>query len=276
MKLNRREIGKRLYKRRYLVPNAVTLGNMFCGFLTIIYATSGRYEKAALAIGFAALLDGLDGRVARRLNATSKFGLEFDSFSDLVSFGIGPAILMYSWGFRALADEVGVFFSFVYALCAASRLARFNISDPNPKGFSGLPTPGAAGVIAALVNYIPQVKPTNMLVVLAAIVLASLAYLMVSKIPFYKVRLHRGVGLNLYGTLLLGTCIALVWRYTDIGFLVLAVGYALSGPLGLFKLLMRRPSELKVHSSDERSAIDANISSTPEEGNERVTLTKIK
>ena len=88
------ELRERLYRRRYIVPNAVTFGNLFCGFLTIIYATSGRYEKAVAAIAIAFLLDGLDGRVARQLNATSKFGVEFDSFADLVSFGVAPAILM--------------------------------------------------------------------------------------------------------------------------------------------------------------------------------------
>jgi CDP-diacylglycerol---serine O-phosphatidyltransferase len=241
MKITRQELRQRLYKRRYLVPNAVTLGNMFCGFLTIIYATSERYEKAVLAIGIAILLDGLDGRVARRLNATSKFGVEFDSFSDLVSFGIGPAILMYCWCFRVLADEVGVFFSFVYALCAASRLARFNITEPSSKGFVGLPTPGAAGLVAAIVNFAPRMQPTVLTVIFGSFALASLAYLMVSKVSFLKVQLHRGIGLNLWGTLALGTVIALIWKFTEIGFLVLAGGYVLSGPLGVFKSLMKRP-----------------------------------
>ena len=145
-----------LYQKRFLLPNAVTLGNMFCGFIACIYAEAGRFEKAAIAVGFAILLDGLDGRVARKFNATSKFGLEFDSFSDLVSFGVAPAIIMYHWCFKPLADEFGVFFTFVYALCAASRLARFNISQQNLANFTGLPTPGAAGMVAATVNLMPH------------------------------------------------------------------------------------------------------------------------
>lgn len=233
MKISRAGIGQKLYKRRFLVPNAVTLANMFCGFLTIIYASSGRFDKAAIAIGFAILLDGLDGRVARRLNATSKFGVEFDSFSDLVSFGIGPAILMYNWCFRAQADEIGVLITFVYALCAASRLARFNISDPNPKGFTGMPTPGAAGMVAAVVNIMPTAVPDRQLALFGAALMLVLAYLMVSKIGFFKLKLHRS-GFNLLGTLVLGALIALIWYNNKVGFLVLASGYCVSGPLKFF------------------------------------------
>jgi len=247
---------------------------MFCGFLTIIYATSGRFEKAALAIGVAILLDGLDGRVARRLNATSKFGIEFDSFSDLVSFGIGPAILVYSWCFKALADEFGVFFSFVYALCAASRLARFNISDPNPKGFVGLPTPGAAGMVAAVVNFAPRIQPSQYLLLGGAVLMGSLAYLMVSNIAFFKVRLHRGMGLNLKGTLALGAIIALIWYNNRIGFLVLAASYVLSGPLGLFKKLMPGAKNKLKNSIEEENAITA--ANAKSDKIERLTLTQIK
>src|SRR4051812_49244437 len=108
VKLTPVDFKHRLYRRRYLLPNAVTVGNMFCGFLAMVYANAGHFEKAFAAVFFAILLDGLDGRVARRFNATSKFGVEFDSFSDLVSFGIAPAIMMYCWCFRAHADEFGV------------------------------------------------------------------------------------------------------------------------------------------------------------------------
>ncbi|MCO6430259.1 MAG: CDP-diacylglycerol--serine O-phosphatidyltransferase [Deltaproteobacteria bacterium] len=231
MRLTRSDLRERLYQRRFLVPNALTLGNMFCGFLTIIYATSGRFEKAAIAIGFSILLDGLDGRLARRLNATSKFGVEFDSFSDLVSFGIGPAILIYNWCFRLQADEFGVFITFVYALCAASRLARFNVSDPNPLGFVGLPTPGAAGMIAAVVNVSPVVHTSTVMTACGAVLMLTLAYLMISKIPFVKIKLHKRVGLNLIGTLALGALIAIIWYNNQLGFLLLATGYCISGPL---------------------------------------------
>ena len=130
---SREELKELVYRRRYIVPNLVTVGNMFCGFLAIMYGSSGRYKQAVFCIFLAIILDGLDGRVARRLNATSKFGVEFDSFSDLISFGIAPAVMLYHWAFHPVADEFGVFVAFIYVLCAVSRLARFNISSAIPR-----------------------------------------------------------------------------------------------------------------------------------------------
>lgn len=228
----REDLKERWYRRRYLVPNAVTLGNMFCGYLALMYSATGRYEKAALAIGIAILLDGLDGRLARRLNATSKFGLEFDSFSDLISFGIAPAILLYHWAFYPHAHEFGVAPTFIYALCAASRLARFNISAENLKSFVGLPTPGAAGLVAALVNFAPQVQPGFMLELFGSIVLLSLAYLMVSRVEFFSIKRLRVSGMRLTARIAIGAMIALIWYQSQFGFLLLASAYVLSGPIG--------------------------------------------
>lgn len=233
-RLTRIEFKERLYRRRYLVPNAVTLANLFCGFLTIIYASSGRFEKAALAIGLAILLDGLDGRVARKLNATSKFGVEFDSFSDLVSFGLAPAMLIYHWCFRAQADEFGVFICFVYAICAASRLARFNITDTNLDAFTGLPTPGAAGAVAAIVNFAPHVEPTIWLVAFGASLMPVLSYLMVSQIEYKSVKKARVTGTRMATLIGLAAIIGLIWYKNQVGFMLLAFGYCISGPFGGF------------------------------------------
>lgn len=217
---------------KYLVPNAVTLGNMFCGFLTIIYAASERYEKALIAIAIAILLDGLDGRLARRLNATSKFGVEFDSFSDFISFGIAPAFLIYCWCFRIPADEFGVIVTFVYALAAASRLARFNIAEPlTTHNFQGLPTPAAAGAVAATVNFAIKVAPSAAMVSLFTVIMISIAYLMVSKIEFFSVKRLKFSTMNKFLFIVLGGSIALIWYNSSIGFLVLALGYVLSGPV---------------------------------------------
>ena len=185
-KITKLELKERLYRQRYILPNAVTIGNMFCGFLTIIYASSGRFSKAAIAIFIAILLDGLDGRVARRFNATSRFGLEFDSFSDLVSFGVAPAILMYHWCFQIKADEFGVFIGFVYIICAASRLARFNISEENLSSFQGLPSPAAAAMIGSIVFSFPIVEPGAVIISAGSILMLFIAYLMVSNIEFFK------------------------------------------------------------------------------------------
>lgn len=236
LKITKVDLRDRAYRSRYLVPNAVTLASMFCGFLCIIYATSARYEKAALAIAISIVLDGLDGRVARRLNATSKFGIEFDSFSDFVSFGVAPAILIYNWAFRWDADEFGVAVTFVYALCAASRLARFNISVENLRGFTGLPTPGAAGCVAALVNFVPmmggQGADPTLLIPASSLLMLTLAYLMVSRLDFFSIKRLRIDRMHLATRIVMGTAIAITWYHPSICLLLLAFLYAASGPFG--------------------------------------------
>jgi len=177
------------------------------------------------------LLDGLDGRVARRLNATSKFGVEFDSFSDLVSFGVAPAMLMYHWCFRSLADEFGVFVCFVFALCAACRLARFNISEENLHGFEGLASPAAAGMVAAVVNLMPQLEPNNLMLVLGTLLMLTSAYLMVCRIPYRSIKKLKLDALGGAGIIAVGALIALVWYLPRAGFLLLVMLYAASGPL---------------------------------------------
>ncbi|MBX7144358.1 MAG: CDP-diacylglycerol--serine O-phosphatidyltransferase [Oligoflexia bacterium] len=248
----RSELKDRLYRRRYLVPNAVTLGNMFCGFLTVIYAASGRFEKAVIAIAVAILLDGLDGRVARRLNATSRFGVEFDSFSDLVSFGIAPALLMYYWCFLNGADEFGVAMTFVYALCAASRLARFNISAENLQSFVGLPTPGAAGAVAAIVNCAPWAQNSWWAEILGTCVMLGLAYLMVSRVEFFSIKRMKLKGLRLFARVALGLLIALIWYNSRIGFLVLAFGYVGSGMVALLLQRLRPAAPINAAPGSER------------------------
>lgn len=229
-KITRQELKDILYRRRYAVPNAVTIGNMFCGFLAIMYASTGRLEKAVIAVLIAILLDGLDGRVARRLNATSKFGIEFDSFSDVVSFGVAPAVMMYHWAFHLRADEFGVIVTFFYTLCAASRLARFNISAENLKSFSGLPTPGAAVFVVSIINTCPEAQSSLLVSVLGTVVMLAIGYLMVSTIEFYSIKQFKLAGVKLKGRLFLGGLIALTWYDPTAGLLTLAFLYAASGP----------------------------------------------
>ncbi|MCX6114397.1 MAG: CDP-diacylglycerol--serine O-phosphatidyltransferase [Proteobacteria bacterium] len=229
-RISREEIKEILYRRRYVIPNAVTVGNMFCGFLAIMYASSGRFEKAVFAVLIAILLDGLDGRVARKLNATSKFGVEFDSLSDLVSFGVAPAVMMYHWAFHLLADELGVAITFFYLLCAASRLARFNVSTENLKNFSGLPTPGAAVFVVAVINTAPYAQSSYLMVGVGMATMLSIGYLMVSTIEFFSIKQFKMSGIKRIGRLLLGLLIALTWYDPVIGLLVIAAAYAASGP----------------------------------------------
>ncbi len=141
-------------KRIYIVPNLVTTGNLFCGFWSITAAIRYDFQTAAWAILLAMVFDLLDGRIARLARATSEFGSEYDSLSDLISFGMAPALLMYLWILEGYG-RLGMLAAFAFLCCAAFRLARFNVSgEKQPKGFfQGLPTPGAAGIVATFCIY---------------------------------------------------------------------------------------------------------------------------
>jgi len=232
-KIIRAEFKERLYRRRFILPNAVTVGALFCGFLACIYGATGQFQKAAIAIGIAIVLDGLDGRVARRLNATSKFGLEFDSLADVISFGVAPAVLSYFWCYRALADQFGVFLVFLFLLAAAGRLARFNVSAEELKSFNGLPTPGAAGAVAALVNFWPEaLSPSLVITTLYSVFMLGLAFLMVSRVQFFSIKLIRVSSFTLRTQLAIGALIGLIWYDHQVGLVVLALAYVSSGLVG--------------------------------------------
>lgn len=235
----RARIKGRVVRSRFLVPNAVTVGNMFCGFLSIVYSSSGRFKEAALAVFFAILLDGLDGRVARGLNATSPFGVEFDSFSDLISFGIAPGLLVYNWCFKIQmqADELGVLISFLYAVCAAGRLARFNVAPPTLRSFAGLPSPGAAAAMAAMVFAMPEPWVSPIMVGTVALVTLSLGLLMITTFPYASVKTLKFTNLHLPELIMIATGIALLWYSARIGLLAVSFGYAASGVFSKARML---------------------------------------
>ena len=163
----------------YVLPSLFTAGNIAAGYYAITQSVQGSiaepafFDHAALAIGFAVLFDGLDGRIARMTNTTSDFGKELDSLADVITFGVAPSLLAYIWGFRMLPllarphlrDQivhVGVFVCFIFLICGASRLARFNISiNPQPRNpgrpgkkyFVGMPIPAGAGVLASVIHF---------------------------------------------------------------------------------------------------------------------------
>jgi len=143
----------------YLLPNLFTTGAMFAGFYAIIASIGGRYTEAAVAVFIAALLDGMDGRVARMTGTQTEFGVQYDSLSDLVSFGLAPALVMYTWSLSTLRDfgplwgKLGWAAAFIYAACAALRLARFNtqVGVADKRYFQGLASPAAAAVCMSFV-----------------------------------------------------------------------------------------------------------------------------
>ncbi len=154
------EAKKTRRKGVYLLPNFITSLSLFSGFLAIIWASAGRYEHAAMAILFSALMDGLDGKIARLTNTASEFGIQYDSLADLVAFGVAPSLLMWHWQLYHYG-RVGVAICFIFTACAALRLARFNISTAvtNKKFFIGLPTPAAGCTAVCFIffaSFIPE------------------------------------------------------------------------------------------------------------------------
>ncbi len=173
----------------YLLPNLFTTAALFCGFYAIVMAMNDRFEHAAWAIFVAMILDGLDGRIARLTNTQSEFGAQYDSLSDMVSFGAAPALVIYEWSLRGLG-KAGWIAAFIYCAGAALRLARFNtnIEVVDKRFFQGLPSPAAAAMVAGFVLLMTDlaVNGRDQLpwVSLAITIFAGLS--MVSNIPFYS------------------------------------------------------------------------------------------
>jgi CDP-diacylglycerol--serine O-phosphatidyltransferase len=142
--------GKRIGMYVYILPNMMTIANLFCGFYSILLTFAGEYKTAAIAIVIAAIFDQLDGRLARLTRATSQFGAELDSLCDAVSFGMAPALLMYQWAMLPFG-RLGMMAAFLFAACAVLRLARFNVQVGvvEKNYFQGLPVPMAAGIVAS-------------------------------------------------------------------------------------------------------------------------------
>lgn len=228
----------------YLLPNLFTTGGLFGGFFAIIAASQGRFEAACVAIFIAAVLDGLDGRVARLTNTQSEFGVQYDSLADLISFGMAPAMVMYYWALLALRGDgatlgkIGWLAAFLYAACAALRLARFNsqVGIVDKRWFIGLASPAAAGLMASFVWACERGgwNGTDLrFVALGLTVIAGL--LMVSRIRYTS---FKGSGKGpksdrvpfIVLPLAVGVLIAL-WIVPAETLLVASVLYALSGPV---------------------------------------------
>ena len=187
MKAKRKKRPKKGNKRGiYVLPNLFTSASLFGGFYAVIGAIQGRYESAAIAILVACLFDGLDGKIARYTHTTSLFGAEFDSLSDLVAFGVAPGILAFEWALEPFG-RLGWFACFMYVICGALRLARFNVQRNSVQDgyFRGLPIPAAASFIASLVlfmSYLGGLPGARHILILVFIYLLS--FLMVSTLEY--------------------------------------------------------------------------------------------
>lgn len=208
-----------------VLPSLFTLGNMFCGYACVVYAMRGEYATAAPFIGIAVVLDMLDGRIARMTGTTSEFGLQFDSLADVISFGIAPAILTFSWGLTSLGNW-GWAAGFVYVTAAAMRLARFNIQagSVDKRYFVGMPSPAAATVPASTIFAYPSgfQEPIGAIPVLALVLVP--AFLMVSTIKFRSFKTFDLQARRSYKVLLL-VAVAIVLVAAEPAYLFVAMAY---------------------------------------------------
>jgi CDP-diacylglycerol---serine O-phosphatidyltransferase len=276
---------RRPRRAAYALPTLFTAGNIFLGYLSILRSfngatmaavgdmagAAGHFEFAAKAIGAAVFLDGLDGRIARMTNTVSDFGREMDSLADVISFGIAPAVLAFAWGvqfvqlpvsepIRLHLFDAGYFLAFLFLLCGAARLARFNIQKnpipknpgrPDRKYFVGLPIPAAAAMVAAVVFACDAVPIAYWPLSAAWLgLLALLGFLMVCTWRYYS---FKGISLNKPRTPLIiiavGAFIYAVWNYAQSVLLALAIIYVGSGIVirigGILRRRMRRTSVLE-------------------------------
>ena len=224
----------RMKKGIYVLPNLFTSASLFCGFYSAIASFKEHFVTAAIAILVSVIFDGLDGRVARLTNTTSKFGAEYDSLADVISFGIAPALLAYSWSL-SVYGKWGWVVAFLFVLCGALRLARYNIQIGiiESKVFNGLPIPAAASVIATTViffDYVGAEGKFHNIFIMVFVIMISL--LMVSSVKYYSFKdmsllVRKPFTIFFWSTVLLIIIVA----EPEIMFFVIILGYALSGPV---------------------------------------------
>jgi CDP-diacylglycerol--serine O-phosphatidyltransferase len=235
----------RHYRRGiYLLPSIITVGNMFCGYACVVFAMRNDLATAAPFIGFAVVLDMLDGRIARLTNTTSAFGLEFDSLADVISFGLAPAVLAFAWGLSELG-RIGWAAGFVFVTAAAMRLARFNLqthAQTDKRYFIGMPSPAAAGVTAATVYAWPYPLVGYPQAIAAVAVVLIPAVLMVSTIRFRSFKtINFGWSRSYMNIIVVAAIIALIATEPRVTLLILAYGYLLSAFIEMAVLRLRAP-----------------------------------
>jgi CDP-diacylglycerol--serine O-phosphatidyltransferase len=233
---------ERLSRGLFILPTLFTVGNLFCGYLSIWCSIRGTFETAAVLIIAAGILDALDGRVARLTHSTSKFGEEYDSLADLVSFGVAPAVLAYSWG---LADfhRLGWMASFLFVVCGSMRLARFNIQThvADKRYFVGLPIPAAAAAVATIVLATPERLVSRVWMGGLLGLTIVLSYLMISTIRY---RSFKDLDLKRRRPAWILPAIALFFAIVafqpEPALAVLALIFVLSGPVAKLAGVFRR------------------------------------
>lgn len=251
------EIRKKNFKKGvYLLPNLLTSASLFGGFYAIIAGFDGQFEKAAIAILISGILDGLDGRIARLTGSSSKFGVEYDSLADLVAFGLAPGLLIFTWALRPFG-RYGWLAAFLYVVCGALRLARFNvqITTVESKRFNGLPIPAAAALVATTILmffYLGHGEELTKHITVLFLVYV-LAFLMISNVKYYSFK-QLNLSQRMPFKLLVGLiCLLIVIAAEPIVMLfALSFGYAASGPITT--LLDRKRLPAKGPQKDKKEA----------------------
>ncbi len=252
--LKRRE---NLKKGVYLLPNLVTTGGLFAGFYGIVATMNGDYNLAAWFILISAVFDALDGKVARMTGTTSRFGVEYDSLVDLVSFGVAPGLLMYSWALQSFG-KFGWLAAFLYVVCGALRLARFNVQvdTVESRRFVGLPIPASAGMVASCVLIFFQLGGSGEIKKVSVLLLIYLlAYLMVSNHSYNSFKDPELVKRQPFSFLVLAIVFTIVVvAQPEIMLFVMASVYVVSGPIGTLLKYFKRKSPEEKRSGEEESS----------------------
>jgi CDP-diacylglycerol--serine O-phosphatidyltransferase len=242
----------------YILPNLFTTGNLFCGFWAIISVFQEKFFYAAVAILLACVFDILDGKVARLSGATSKFGVQYDSLADLVSFGIAPALLAFSWALRPYG-KFGWLAAFLFVVCGALRLARFNVqsSSGEVKYFKGLPIPAAASMIALTILLYLRLIETNWVKdIVILVMIYVLAFLMVSSIrylSFKELNLAKRKPFSIFIFIIL-SMIVIVMEPTIVLF-VSVIFYVFSGPVTMVMAWRKRRALRKLEPVPEEDLV---------------------
>lgn len=226
----------------YLIPALFTVGNLLCGFVCVLAASRGRFEFAAQLIVLAAILDAFDGRIARMTGSTSEMGMQLDSLADVVSFGLAPSALGYFWALEPFGRR-GALVAFLFVVCAATRLARFNVqsASTDKRWFVGLPSPAAAGVVATIVYAVLDPPSHRWAAVAFGVAFCAAALLMVSRLRYLAFKeLNLRDRRSSAWVLVLAALLAAVLIEPRWSFLAVAGTYALTAPVVyLFGWLVR-------------------------------------
>jgi CDP-diacylglycerol--serine O-phosphatidyltransferase len=261
---------KGLRRGVYILPSLFTVGTLVCGYYALLStqragqllaaasaaAAAGKatelgrwaieaFDNAAKAIGWAIVFDGFDGRIARMTNTASAFGRELDSLADVIAFGVAPAALAYVWGIRALGElpsaqffrhlpDIAAIITFVYVICGAARLARFNIDTVKPAGdrrfFVGMPIPAAAGFVVAFVHFFKQPVASWQISILWLAAVVMLGFLMISRMRYYSFKaLDLRKPRSYLAIIVIGLVIVGIFTYSEPVLLAIALTYTISG-----------------------------------------------